>query len=330
MDQSNIYQYFQDLSTKYLSGNASDAEVTELENWVLADPKNKEQFKASKKAWMLAGMNNKTAVNTNKAWKETSDQVFNQSKVVPLKSTQNRRRWLAIAASIALLAVAGIWMFRNNNTAQPLFVETTTNAQIIDLSDGSQVTLNQSSKLTYTPAGKEAQRKVNLQGDAFFEVARDESKPFIIQTQDVEIEVLGTSFYVDARPNQSEIQVIVKSGKVAVRSGATEQILTANEKAVFQKNTQALTKTNNKDANYLSLKNKNLIFENSTFEELVFSLNRHFNTTITIKEEALKTCAHSGIYKNKSLETILKILESTHPIQANKNGQKIVLEGSCK
>ena len=330
MDKPDLHIYFQNLSTKYLSGNASDAEVTELEDWVLADPKNKEQFKAYKKAWMLTGMNDKKLVNTNKAWKETAGKTFNQPKVVPIKPKHSRRKWLAIAASITLLAAAGLWMLQNNNTPVPLFVETSSDTQTINLSDGSQITLNQSSKLTYTLAEKEAKRQVDLTGDAFFEVARDESKPFIIQTQDVEIEVLGTSFYVDARPNQSEIQVIVKSGKVAVRSGASEQILTANEKAIFQKNSKVLTKTKNEDVNYLSLKDKNLVFENSTFEDLVFSLNRHFNSKITIEEESLKTCAHSGTYKNKSLETILKILESSHSIQSNKNGQKIVLEGTCK
>ena len=320
---------YSELISRYLSGNASDAEVQQLEAWVLESSENKEAFITFKKAWMLSGMRQTNEeIDVDKQWETTAAQLFEKTKVVKMKPQTNRRRWLGIAAAIALLVIASIWIFQDDKGAT-LMVEAKDEIRSVDLPDGSQVTLNQSSSLRYLADEKEAKRKVELKGDAFFEVERDETKPFVINTAGIEVEVLGTSFYVDARDNQAEIQVIVKSGSVAVRSGATETILTADEKAVFQKATGQLTKQQNKDPNYLSLTTNTLVFEQTRLEEVVFALNRQFQSNITIGNEGLKDCELDATYKDKSLEAILNILDGTFAgIEVKRNGEQIELVGT--
>lgn len=333
MDKDSIHidDYFSELISKYLSGNVSSSEVEELETWVLADPSHKHHFVALKKAWMLAGLQQSTPkVDVHALWEQTSNQLWEEAKVVEMKPQSNRFKWLTIAAAIILLLFASIVIFQNLNQKTAFIVEATEEVKTVDLSDGSTVTLNQTSSIQFTDAGKSPKRQVKLKGDAFFDVAKDEAHPFVIHIQNMEIEVLGTSFYVDARENQSEIQVVVESGKVAVRSGDSETILSANEKAIFQKSTQILTKVQNEDANYLALKTKTLVFENTKLEDVVFALNRQFHADISLENDALKDCLLTATYRQDSLSSILTIMEATMGIEVSTTGQQTVLGGGCE
>ncbi|MCB0706617.1 MAG: FecR domain-containing protein [Saprospiraceae bacterium] len=321
------HTYFSDVASKYLSGNASDLEVRELEKWVLADPENKRQFMAFKKAWMLSGLEKAAPIaHVDDLWKQTAAQLTPEAKVVPIK-----RNWLRIAAAIALLVLASTVIFYNLRPDEVFLAEATDTVNQVALTDGSQIALNQSSSLSYSFDKKKGTRVVNLTGDAFFDVARDEAHPFIIKTSLIEIEVLGTSFYVDAREGQPEIQVIVESGRVAVRYQSQETILEANEKAVFQISTNQLAKQINEDANYLALKTNKLVFENTSLDEVVFALNRQYHTNIQMENEGLKDCTLSSTFTNKSLTAVLNILESSMPgIEVIDEGNVVVLSGRCE
>lgn len=318
-----------ELISKYLSGNASPSEIEELETWVMETPENKEQFMAYKKTWMLSGMKKEQeTVDIEKLWKETSQQLLGEAKVVKMEPKRNYSAWLGIAAAAILLLIASFLYFQQTNSSQNFYAQSKEEIKEVALSDGSQITLNQSSSLTFTAADQAGERRIELEGDAFFDVARDTAHPFVVHTQDIVVEVLGTSFYVDSRKDQDEIQVIVESGTVAVRVGEEEKILTANEKAIFRKTSQELIKQENQDKNYLALKNGVLVFENTPMDEVAFALSRQFRVDISFDEEALKTCLHDGTYPNMSLSAILKVLEASE-MKIERTGSKIVLTGQC-
>lgn len=321
-----------DLIANYLSGNASDAEVQELETWVLASPEHQEAFMAAKKAWMLSGMQKgATVIDVGKNWKAVSSQLFQEQKVVDLPSRAKPLRWLGIAAAIALVVSLGIWLLMDMRKERVLEFAAAESVRTLDLPDGSSVTLNQASSLSYDGTDASGRRMLRLEGDAFFDVHRDEDRPFIINTRGLSIEVLGTSFYVDARQEEPEIQVIVASGLVEVRSDSAQLRLAANEKAVFEKATKDLAKDENTDANYLSIKTNALDFADSSLEEVVFALNRHFNVQIKLRIEDLENCRVTATYENKSLAAILAIIESTLGIQSTQTGDIITLSGtSCR
>lgn len=328
MEKQDQHDYFSDLMSRYLSGNTDAAEQAELEQWVLADPANKKQFMAFKKAWMLSGMQNPQDANVDAMWNSTAEQLFPAANVRQLPTSQSNR-WLKIAAAVVVLIVSTALIYRHFQSPSPFFAETTTVTMPYDLSDGTRVTLNKSSSIRFLAENEAGEREVQLTGDAFFDVARDEAAPFVIETQNVEIEVLGTSFYVDSRVSQSAIQVIVQSGQVAVRAGDQEVILNKDEQAVYDKTSNRLMKQANEDENYLALKSGELVFDATPMETVVFALSRYFNTNIVIGEEALKACPLTSTFKNKSLPAVLTILESSFGIQSRQQGDQVVLTGQC-
>ncbi|MDW3652304.1 MAG: FecR domain-containing protein [Bacteroidia bacterium] len=330
MEKQDIHTHHSELISRYLSGNASDAEVQELEAWVLADPQNQEVFKNFKKAWILSGMKeNPVSVDVNKNWEQLLGQIEPQAKVLEMKKPFYTQRWLGVAAAVLVLMILSIFLWRNILSSEPYYAQTFDEIEEVQLEDGSTVTLNQRSFLSFANEEKGNIRKVGLKGDAFFDVARDTARPFIIETQNVEIEVLGTSFYVDAREELGEIQVIVESGRVAVRSGGKEEILTANEKAVFTKSNGALDKQENDDANYLSIKDQQLSFEESPLEEVIFALQRQYHEEMEIVNPELMDCPLTANFSKKALRDILDVIEESLGVQAKRERGKIIFKGTC-
>ena len=325
--QNNLQ--IEQLIANYLSGNATDAEVRQLEDWVLQSAENKHQFQTSKKAWMLSNRAQTiTDAQVDSNWKSISGELFEEPKVVPMPKANNFQYLLRFAAALLLTISVGWWMMNSGKTESPLAVQTTDVSKNFDLPDGSNIVLNNSSELSYDP--QKENRKVTLDGDAFFDVKRDETRPFIIDAGGVEVEVLGTSFYVDSREDESTVQVKVASGKVAVRSAGKEQILEKGESAIFEKTTQKLTKESINDKNFDFLKTKTLSFEATPMSEVVYELNRFYNSKIEIEDGALIGCELTGTYKNKSFESILKIIEKTLSIESTATNNGIKFRGNCE
>jgi ferric-dicitrate binding protein FerR (iron transport regulator) len=328
-DQDPKGPYY-DLMTAYLSGNASPEEVLRLESFVASSAENKKLFMSMKKAWTWSGMTEpNVAFDVEMAWIETANQLFEQHQTIPIKSLKNRREWLTMAASIFFLAVASFLIYQMVHRSGDHYVRTAANREVVNLDDGSLVTLNHESSLRYMPDKKNNIRRVDLTGDAFFEVARDVARPFVIQTDQVEIEVLGTSFYVDARATESELQVIVEAGKVAVRKGQAEIIITAGEKAIYRKSDGQLIKQNNEDANFNALRTNTIVFNNSSMSEVAFVLNRQFSSKITLGNDELKSCELTSTFKDKSLNSIVEIIKSSLGIEARQSKNQVIFEGSC-
>ena len=333
MKEDNHIDYFQ-LMAKYLSGNASDSEVKQLEEWVLSSPENKAHFNAFKKAWVLSAMEQeKLKIDVEQEWQSTTAQLFPEVKVVPLKKRPKNRiaLFVRIAAAAAILLFASVWVFQYLNKADYLEVVAQNEVQEDQLPDGSQVSLNQFSTLKYLLEDDQGVRRAELIGDAFFEVERDTLRPFIITVQEVEIEVLGTAFYVDSREDQPQVQVIVQSGSVAVSSGTNKVILSANEIGIYDKASKQLLKKPNEDINYMAWKTDLLVFEKSKLESVVFDINRKFHAKISIENSELNTCSITTTFDHQSLEAVITIIEETLGISAERQGEEIVFTGdSCE
>jgi ferric-dicitrate binding protein FerR (iron transport regulator) len=330
MSEDKNHIDFFDLIPKYLSGEASDLEVKRLEEWVLSSPENKEQFNQFKQAWILSGIEGDYQnIDVEKEWEDTSEKLFPEAKVVALPAKPKHRIgiYLRIAVAVALVIVASVWIFRSINTIDYQEVVAQSEIEENELPDGTEIALNQYSSVKYPEKLDNKSRRVELKGDAFFKVERDETRPFIITTQNIEIEVLGTSFYVDSRENQSQIQVIVETGSVAMSSGSNKIVLTVNEIGIYDKATGQLTKKENEDINYLAWKTDVLVFENTNLERVIFDLNRKFHSQISIANEELSSCPLTATYDDKSLEAIVLIIEKTLDIKAEIDGDKIVFSG---
>lgn len=333
MSDQELHIDHPELMSRYLSGNATAAEVQQLEAWVSSDPEHRRQFMAFKKAWILSGMvDDRQTVDVDDQWQKTAAQLFPEARTVPLKSRSYR--WLGMAAGIALLVSLAIWALLYLGAEREMFVAAADQVRTIELPDGSTVTLNRFSSLRYTPVPSDeesftiAQRLIDLEGDAYFEVVRDTERPFLVVSGDVEVVVLGTSFYVDARELQPEVQVIVESGQVAVRTDTIVN-LSAGEQAVYDKSRESLISKANEDPNFLSIRTGTLQFEDTPLAGVVFAIQRHYGVTlVTGGVESTAGCNLKGEYPGLSLDELLLLLQEAWGLEVNRNGDRVELTGT--
>ncbi len=321
-----------ELAAKYFSGNATDAEVQQLEQWVLSATENKKQFLELQRTWNLANAKETAKkINVTKEWdaisKKLSDSEVTKGKIVNLKPKKTYTNILRIVAAVLLLVVSGLYFYNNNKADEPLLVSSENSIIEEQFNDGTKVNLNQFSTISYEDA-KDGTRQVELQGDAFFDVARNENRPFIIKAEGIDVKVLGTSFYVDAREDQDEIQVIVASGKVEMKAGGKKVVLTRGEVGVYVKSSEKLSKSQNQDTNYMAWKTNRLVYEEALLEKVLHDLERTFHADIKLKPAALGKCKLTATYEDQNLGSIVRILEKTLNLKATINGERIILSGS--
>lgn len=220
----------------------------------------------------------------------------------------------AVAAGFILLLGFG-WMFYSYQPpARTFLASTNTGTQEITLPDGSKVTLNRYSKLSYPETfGKE--RVVTLNGEAYFEVSKDPAKPFRVKTNGVTVSVLGTHFNVNAYASDSLVETTLLEGSVAVSDNTNGQqmILKPDETAIYHKSEGTLTMKTEEDADdEISWCEGIISFNDASMEEIGRRLSHHFNVSVRIKGDELRKYKLNARFRQN--ETLEEILETLAPI----------------
>jgi len=334
MKNDNNHIDYAALIGKYLAREADAEEIDLLEKWVKESEKNKATFNRFKQSWILSGINKQNKeINVDEEWAALTSKFFEQ-KIEPVSTTevgklnQGIPLFFKIAAAIVVLFTVTFFLYQfflKPGMEQMMAVNV---IETETLSDGTTITLNRNSILTYPEKFKKDVRKVELSGDAFFEVEHNKNQPFIIRSQSVEIEVLGTSFYIDAHENSPTVEVVVNSGGVALRAYKENQIiLKAGDKGIFNKKTGQLIKEKNDDLNFDSWKTKMLVFDDTKLIEVVDKLNEVYNANIEIINPEINDCRITVTLDNMSLKAVLNILGETLDIIIGKSKQGYIISG---
>ena len=202
-----------------------------------------------------------------------------------------------------------------------------------ELPDGTKVSLNSDSKLFFPKKFKGGTREVTLEGEAFFDVEPNPTKPFIINAGNAQIKVLGTSFNVNAYPGSDKVEVIVETGKVRVARKTTntsaigELILAPGDKGILLYPNGVLQKSKNNDDNFLAWKTHNLIFRETSLGDVIETLEKVYKTDIDIADDEMKKLLLTGQYNDYSLDFILEVIASTLHLEVEKKGNRFFL---CK
>ena len=255
-----------------------------------------------------------------------------ENKVMPQRTTMP---FMKIAASIVLLMSVGVLLYLNflsPGVQTMAMVELTTQpgeTRSITLADGTKITLNAASTLTYPESFGDDSRKVTLDGEAFFDVARDESRPFSIASQGLSTTVLGTSFNIKAY-KEEPVVVSVSTGKVQVADNRHKVLLKPNEQVIYDLGTRALTKSAIDAAATRRWMEGIIEFKNTPLDEAAKVLSRQFNVSITFENKALQQCTISGKYVNETLTNILESIKFIKKIEYRFEGKnKVVLNGNA-
>jgi len=198
------------------------------------------------------------------------------------------------------------------------------------LSDSTIVWLNAESKLKYPKffINSSKTRNVTLEGEAFFEVTSNKNKPFLVHTNNIEIEVLGTKFNVSSYKNDDFINTTLVEGSVNVREtdGDNAILLNPSFQASFQKNNTTFTSKKVNTLDFTAWMDKKIIFNDISFEKLVVKIERTYNVKIVNNNEKLKKARFTGQFDIESIETIFKALSISYDFKYTINNNNITIK----
>jgi len=320
----------EEVLAKYFSDNLTNEERIDVDVWRGESRKNAEEFFVSKQIWKQSI---EPKINTNVALNNVLNNIDNANNT--LKESGVGRRlinWpIFVKYAAALIISVGLgYAYFNAGTlfgSDDVLIEITSTGSIkeITLPDASTVTLGRHSVLQYTNDFNTKTRKVSLLGKAFFDVGRDEDRPFIITTGNYEIRVLGTSFMVNTPKSGMETEVIVVSGKVAVTSKVNENInepstleLLAGESVNVRSNSVAFTKSTKTKSNFLAWKTSLINFDKEPLKSVFSVLNDIYEVNIELSDNNIKNCYLSAKFNQQSIDDIIEIISETFGLQFQK------------
>ena len=218
----------QNILVLYLLNELPLEDKPAVEAWIKESESNQSTFSKLEKTWTETGKIEPipVVVNTDQAWNSFKSRI-REENTIPDRQSKNDPKVITIRRSVFFVAVAAIivigalsivfsdW-FRQTSDPVPTVIESFAEVILDTLKDGSTFALNQDSKIVYVESEKEAERQVELDGEAFFAVESDSSKPFVIDAGLGSIRVLGTKFNVKAYAG-TDLEVLVESGLVRKR-----------------------------------------------------------------------------------------------------------------
>ncbi len=207
------------------------------------------------------------------------------------------------------------------------------NFTVITLPDGSTVKMNASTKIEYPERFAADVRKVKLSGEAFFEVTRDTAHPFIIETENASVEVLGTSFNVSAYPEAGLVEVNVKTGKVKLTQHTTGN--TASKSAILPAGERGWLKVADGEIgheiilspNYSAWISKEMVFQRTPLAEAFAVLENTYHVKIRMENPEIGRIPYTANFANLKLDYIVEVIARTHKLKVVRNNGEIVFAG---
>ncbi|GAB1453691.1 FecR family protein [Draconibacterium sp.] len=252
------------------------------------------------------------------------------------KKNTSKTRFLYGFAKIAAAVVIGLFTGLYIHTIEtkpnkPVYYATHSPKGSVSemlLPDGSVIFLNAGSKIKYSVDGESGQREVFLSGEAWFEVAKNEKKPFLVHTPYYDVKVTGTKFNVKAYDSDKMVTTTLEEGQVIVQSSdnlklAENIILHPGEQLVFDKQNKTASVKNVNTKWYTSWKDNKLVFVNMDLKELVVVLERKYGVEIEVTNKEILDLHFDGTIKNETIIEFLEIVKKTLPINYKIADQKI-------
>ena len=308
----------ENLIARYLNGDCSEIEKTELLEWINRSPDNSKEYLQIKDLWDT----------TNHQDSKSSEQLVFFYKTQLEKSKRARTiliyRIVAVAA-ILIIALIGNALIPNRTVegAHPLSVYSIplgSRSKLV-LFDGTEVNLNSGSSLTYSNEYNSGTRCVTLTGEGFFKVKADKKHPFIVKTADFEVKATGTQFNVCSYANDSFSNTTLAEGNVDLRLLKSNQTfkIAPGERFKLNRSGGNYAQTTVDVGSELAWKDGEFVFNSIPFPELVKRLERWYDVKLVWSGKKLESYSYSGRFKNQ--ETIWQVLDAlklTSPIDYKK------------
>ena len=332
-DSKHIIPY--ELFIKYLNNELNEHEDITLQSWLKANPEHSVIFDEYKSTWNLMDKVKDVAnINLEKEWsKQKNFSNIESGKFITEEDlAKSRFQWsfskIAAVFVVLILSAATIYYILPQFTQEK--IASNTEIRQLVLPDGSEVTLNINSKIKYPTTFDKKERKVFIEGEAFFDVTRNPDAPFKITTPEAVIEVLGTSFNVSAYDTNEEVEVVVTEGTVALSSIVNPEnriILESGVKGIYNHSNNYLVKKTNSDINFMAWKTGKIIFENDSLSKVLNTIGKIYSKHIILENKDLGKCTLTVTFEKQSLESVLNVIESTLNVELEQEDEAITVSG---
>jgi ferric-dicitrate binding protein FerR (iron transport regulator) len=261
------------------------------------------------------------------------------------ESTLRKVVWPGAVAAILAVTIT-LWLFgplesglREPSSPSPeTFVTQKGQRTSVRLSDGSQVRLNVDSRLTVPSSFGNQKRVVHLEGEAFFEVRGDSTRPFIVRSEGAATRALGTAFNVGAYPEDEEIKVVVAEGRVSLQAeefpeqggddrqeGQQDVVLTQNQVSLISRSGGQIIQREDDLSEHLAWMDGQLTFDDAPFDEVVRRLERWYDLEIMLGENSPLPSGHLNAQfdKDRPLSDVLLVIGAAFDVRHERDGDRV-------
>jgi transmembrane sensor len=363
MDQTDEQKKWWEIIASKLTNSSNEIENNLFNTWYLSSEENKSIYDTAKKIWKASNnLKQYEEIDAESAWQKINDEIKIEKQKNAFRRMQLKKVGLRVLkyAAIAIITFGITWLFlsKPDPTIQNLPLKTSNHQIIVKrgnksqviLADGSRIWINSESKISYSSDFNVNNRTIYLEGEAYFDVAKNEKIPFIVKTSELTVKAVGTAFNIKCYPEEGTIETTLIRGSIKVESTKNSQeiILKPNEKALFVKKEGSLNLLKNdslqklikpipltkqvlvvkkeKDvSSVVAWKDDKLVFNNESLESLSIKLERWYGVKILITDENLKQYHFSGILQNETINDVLRIIKLTLPIYYKIDHKDIII-----
>ena len=299
-----------ELMQKYLRGEATEPERKELLNRLRTD----EQVDN----WLRWDMECSDSRMPQPVQERILRNIMGASHPSDATRRLYARRWLAACCIVlvVLCGLGGTWIWHRSGTPaeeERLCADIVIRTQLgehshITLPDGSEVTLNAQTTVRYATAMPDGKRRVQVDGEAFFKVAKDAEHPFVVTAGDVDVTCLGTCFDVRHYAEENSVAVVLAEGKVRVHANEAEVTMEPDSRVVYDCKAKTLSKRSVPSADYTCWMSGEVRYNDCTLEQIAAELSRNYNIRLVITDDKLKQERFTGYLGHSSLRNVLDVL----------------------
>lgn len=296
---------------KYLSGEASCEEIILISDWLKENKENELLFREICAYWN-AKVTLTTEIDYHKSWDQLISRIAEEEEPVVVKKIN--LNWLYTSAAAAILIIGMLWIwnpFQANVSVNSYTYLSGKSVSELSLPDGTKVSLNRNSVLKYDNSFGGDLRNVSLEGEAFFEVKKDVTKPFIVDLNGTRITVLGTSFNVRSRASENEVSATLVTGKIKFDTNDQSVLLKPNYQLVFDKTSKKINIKTPDISTVVAWKDNLIKYDSLPFYKAVKLLEEQYTVRIQIADSELGNTLTTGAFdRGLNLDQILDLMKN--------------------
>lgn len=319
MDQNGINS---ETLARFISGEADAQERLEVERWAAHSDANADELRRLRLVWSLSGDAMPVpGIDEERAWLQLQARIAEAegSGRVLLLGRVRWQRWAAAAAVVAGVLFAARWW---SQPSTEHFAAEAGHEQVL-LADGSSLVLSPGSEIE-AQLGRE--RRIGLNGEAYFAVQRDEERPFVVSAGDVEVTVLGTEFTVAGFDTADLVEVRVRSGRVQVAAGADTVVLGSGEHARYSKSRHLIERVPAPPSAVWGW--RILHFDRAPLQEVSRQLERIYQVRVALAHAGIARCTLTAEFDDEPIESILSVIADTFGLTVVRDGNDYTLDGT--